>query len=249
MTLLNKQTFVCIDCEATGLDPKKDSIIEVAAIRFTLDETLDTYDSLINPERPIPKDSSEIHNIYDAMVKDKPKIVQELPKILKFIGEGPIVGHSVGFDIELIANAAKAHNIPHHLHTLPVLDTLRLARLYGESPTNSLEALRKHFNIVNEGAHRALSDVIVNIQVFKHLSTKFKTTEQILQRLKSPIALKLMPLGKHKGHPFKELPIEYLRWAQHQNFDDDLMFSIRSELKKRKKGAGFTQASSPFADL
>ena len=50
----------------------------------------------------------------------------------------------------------------------PFIDTLRMARLYGESPINSLERLRQHFNIAAEGAHRAMSDVIVNIEVFKY---------------------------------------------------------------------------------
>jgi len=249
MTLLSKQSFVCIDCEATGLDPKKDRIVEVAAVRFTFDGEQASYETLINPECTIPRESQDIHHISDDMVANAPKIEQVLPEILTFIGQGPIVGHSVGFDIELLANSAERHNIPHHLHTLPVLDTLRLARLYGESPTNSLEALRKHFNIIAEGAYRAMGDVIVNVQVFRYLSSKFKTTEQILERLKSPISLPKMPLGKHKGRPFREIPLQYLQWAQHQNFDQDLIFSIRTELKKRKKGTGFMQSASPFAEL
>ncbi|MCP5509364.1 MAG: DUF3820 family protein [Chlamydiales bacterium] len=249
MTLLKKARFVCVDCEATGLDPKNDRIIEVAGIDFTLDGTIATYESLIDPEIPIPAASTDIHNITDNMITGKPKIADELEGILNFIGQGPLIGHSIGYDIELLANAASRANIPHHLHTIPVIDTLRLARLYGESPSNSLEALRKHFNITAEGAHRAMSDVIVNIQVFKHLVAKFTTLEQILERLKRPILLSKMPLGKHKGRPFNEIPIEYLQWARHQNFDLDLSSSIQNELKKRKKGHGFNQAINPFGDL
>ncbi len=249
MTLLKKARFVCVDCEATGLDPKNDRIIEVAGIDFTFDETRATYESLIDPEIPIPQASTDIHNITDSMIAGKPKIADELQRVLDFIGQGPIIGHSISYDIELIANAANKANIPHHLHTLAFIDTLRLARLYDESPSNSLEALRKHFNIPAEGAHRAMSDVIVNIQVFKHLVTKFTTVEQILERLKRPIVLSKMPLGKHKGRPFSEIPLEYLQWARHQNFDLDLSTSINQELKKRKKGRGFTQASNPFSDL
>ena len=249
MTLLKKARFVCVDCEATGLDPKNDRIVEVAGIDFTFDETSATYESLINPEMPIPKASIDIHNITDQMVEGMPKIEDELKRILDFIGEGPLIGHSIGYDIELLANSASRANIPHHLHTITVIDTLRLARLYGESPSNSLEALRKHFNITAEGAHRAMSDVVVNIQVFKQLVKKFTTVEQILQRLKRPIILSKMPLGKHKGRRFSEIPLEYLQWARHQNFDLDLSASINQELKKRKKGRGFTQASNPFSNL
>jgi DNA polymerase-3 subunit epsilon len=124
-----------------------------------------------------------------------------------------------------------------------------MARLYGESPVNSLEKLREHFNIAAEGAHRAMNDVVVNIEVFKFLSSKFKTTEQLVERLKKPILLKKMPLGKHKGRPFGEIPIEYLLWAANKDFDQDLLFSIKSELKKRKTGNQFRQASNPFSSL
>jgi DNA polymerase-3 subunit epsilon len=109
--------------------------------------------------------------------------------------------------------------------------------------------LRKHFNIEDEGAHRAMNDVIVNVEVFKYLSRHFKTTEQMIERLKSPILLRAMPLGKFKGRPFSEISLEYLLWASHQKFDQDLLFSIKMELKKRKRGSQFGQSTSPFANL
>ena len=124
-----------------------------------------------------------------------------------------------------------------------------MARLYGESPVNSLEKLRQHFNIEAEGAHRAMNDVIVNIEVFKYLSKDYKTTEQLLKILQKPIKLKLMPLGKHKGRRLDEIPIEYLLWAERKDFDQDLLYSIRSELRNRKKGGGFEQSTNPFANL
>jgi DNA polymerase-3 subunit epsilon len=183
------------------------------------------------------------------MVAGKPKIHEIMPAVLKFIDKYIIVGHGINLDISFLVQAAKKNQIPCQLEGHPYLDTLRLARLYGESPTNSLESLRQHFNIQAEGAHRAMSDVIVNIEVFKFLSGNFKTTQELVERLKKPIALKAMPLGKHKGRPFAEIPFEYLSWAANKDFDQDLLFSIRSELKKRKKGNQFGQAANPFASL
>jgi len=249
MGLLKNDTFICLDCESTGLDPEKDKIIEVAAIRFTFSTILDAFESLIDPEQLIPLETTAIHHITNEMVQGKPKIGEVLPTLLKFIGRDIIVGHGIGFDIEIINRAAKRCDIPTTLGSRPTIDTLRLARLYGESPTNSLEVLRQHFNIQPEGAHRAMNDVIVNIEVFKYLSAQFKTTESILERLKKPILLKAMPLGKHKGRPFSEIPIEYLLWAANKNFDMDLTFSLRNEIKRRKKGNQFEQAGNPFFSL
>jgi DNA polymerase-3 subunit epsilon len=246
---IQKDVFICLDCETTGLETETDQIIEVAAVRFTFEEVLDSYETLIDPQVAINPASMEFHHISDDMVKGKPKIHQVLPELIKFVGKQIIVGHGITTDIAFLDTAAKKHSIPCPFSTQAYIDTLRLARLYGESPTNSLERLRQHFNIAEEGAHRAMSDVIVNIEVFKQLSRKFKTTEEMMNRLKSPILLRTMPLGKHKGRVFSDIPVEYLRWMVHQNFDQDLLFSIKTELKKRKQGAHFSQASNPFSEL
>lgn len=249
MGLLSKDTFVCLDLETTGLEPEKDSIIEVAIVRFTFDEILESYETLIDPGCPISEVSMAIHHITDEMVLGKPKIQEVVPHVLKLIGRSIIVGHGIPMDIAFLAAAAKQHKIPTTLPSHPFFDTLRLARLYGESPTNSLKTLGEHFNIESEGAHRAMNDVMVNVEVFKYLATRFNTTEQLVERLKKPIPLKTMPLGKHKGRPFSEIPHEYLLWASNKDFDQDLIFSIRSELKKRRQNPSFGQCASPFADL
>ncbi|MBA2727469.1 MAG: DUF3820 family protein, partial [Parachlamydiaceae bacterium] len=213
MGLLNKQTFICLDCEMTGLDLELDRIIEIAVVKFTFDEILEEYETLIDPECIIPQLTIDIHHITQEMVAGKPTIATVLPKLLEMIGKHIVVGHGVNFDLALIGKAADRAGIPHTLLSNRFFDTLRMARLYGESPTNSLEQLRKHFNIEEEGAHRAMSDVIVNMGVFKYLSKSYKTTDQLFEILSRPVLLKAMPLGKHKGRPMKEIPVEYLRWA------------------------------------
>lgn len=249
MGRLDKEIFVCLDCETTGLDPAEDRIIEVAAAVFTMDIGLEEFESLIDPKRSIPESSIEIHRITPEMIIGKPTIDKVIPTLLKMIGKHIIVGHGIGFDIELIALAADRAGIPHTLRSNRSFDTLRMARLYGESPTNSLEQLRVHFNIPLEGAHRAMNDVIVNREVFKFLAKRYKTTEQLFEILSRPIKLKTMPLGKHKGRLLKEIPLEYLRWAASKDFDQDLLFTIRSEIASRKKGNLFSQAGNPFQEL
>lgn len=249
MSDIEKEVFICIDCESTGLDPKSDSIIEVAVAKFDLHTVFEKYETLIDPERLIPETSIAIHNISQDMVNGKPVIKDVLQDILKLIGRSIIVGHGVGFDVELIATAAEKAGIPCTLRQNRILDTLRMARLYGDSPTNSLEQLRKHFNIELEGAHRAMNDVIVNIEVFKYLAKRFKTVKQLFDVLSRPIALRNMPLGPHKGRKMSDVPLQYLLWAGNKDFDQDLLFSIRSEINRRKKGGLFTQVGNPFADL
>jgi DNA polymerase-3 subunit epsilon len=89
----------------------------------------------------------------------------------------------------------------------------------------------------------------VNIEVFKYLAQPYKTLESLYQVLSKPIEMKTMPLGKHKGRVFKEIPLNYLKWAIHQDFDQDLIHSIKNELKKRNQGNGFNHVGSAFSGL
>lgn len=247
--LLKNAIFICLDCEFTGLDFENDRILELAAIRFSFTESFDSFESLVNPECPISQESFAIHHISEKMIHDKPKIDAILPSFLTFVGEDTIVGHGIEYDLDMIGSSASRANIACNLKKRPFIDTLRLARYYGDSPNNSLESLAKHFNIPNPGSHRALNDVVMNIEVFKHLTKKFKTLEQIYEILSKPIRMKYMPLGKHKGRPFSEIPLQYLQWAAHMKFDQDLLYSIRLELKNRKMGGSFKHATNPFSDL
>jgi len=249
MVLLKETTFVCLDCEFTGLDFDKDRIVELAATRFTLSSTLDSIDLLVNPGCPITPEAYAIHHISSEMVASKPFIESVLPAFLSFVGNEIIIGHTIGNDLDMLEKAAQRAAIPYSLKSKRSIDTLRLARLYGDSPNNSLESLATHFNVSNPGSHRALNDVMMNIEVFKHLIRKYKTLDQIFEVLSSPIKMKYMPLGKHKGRLFNEIPLQYLQWAAHMDFDQDLLFTIRLELSKRKKGENFGQATNPFANL
>jgi DNA polymerase-3 subunit epsilon len=246
---LKNETFVCIDCETTGLDASNDRIIEVAAASFTSGGIQEQFDSLIDPTIPIPEETIKIHNITPDMVAGKPTIDKVLPDILRIIGKKTIVGHGIDFDVEILVKAAERCGIPTTIQNNKRIDTLRMARHYGESPTNSLQQLRNHFNIAEEGAHRALNDVVVNIEVFNNLSREFHTVEDLMAMLSRPIALKIMPLGKYKGRPLRDIPLDYLQYMARMDFDQDLMYTIRSEIKRRKSGQSFSQAVNPFSDL
>lgn len=249
MGKLSDEVFVCLDCETTGLDVNKDRIIEVAVVTFSLEKEFERFESLIDPQRTIPEDSIAIHHITKEMVSGQPKIEEVLPEIFAQIGDRIIVGHGIKFDIDLLCEAAKRAGIRQTIDKNLFIDTLRLARKYGDSPVNSLDRLRQHFNIASEGAHRAMSDVIVNIDVFRQLAKSYRTTNDMFDLLSKPILMKTMPLGEYKGRLMRDIPLDYLMRMAKRNYDQDLIFSIRSEIKRRKSGNVFQQATNPFSDL
>jgi len=249
MGQVSKDTFICLDCESTGLNVEQDRIIEIALVKFTFEKKIiESFETLINPECIIPEEAKAIHNISYSMVENKPLIQEILPQIFNMLDSYPIVGHGISFDINLIKHEAKRTKVPCNLKNT-LIDTLRLARLYGNSPINSLEKLREHFHIEQTKAHRAMNDVLVNIEVFKKLAQSFNTTEDLVARLKRPILLNTMPLGKYKGQKFSNIPIEYLLWAANMHFDEDLLFSINTEIKNREKTKNFERSVNPFSVL
>lgn len=74
MGLINKDIFVCLDCESTGLDPQKDRIIELAICKFTFDTIIESCTDLIDPTISIPQETIAVHHITDDMVMGKPTI-------------------------------------------------------------------------------------------------------------------------------------------------------------------------------
>ena len=95
--------FVVVDVETTGTDPKMADLVEVAAVRVKGGKITDRWSTLVNPGRPIV--GNQMHGITDKDVKGAPSPAEAARKALEFVGDAPIVGHSVGFDIAFLEEA------------------------------------------------------------------------------------------------------------------------------------------------
>ena len=93
---------IVLDVETTGLDYKKERIIEFAAVRLENGVIKDSYETMINPQQHIRKSSMAVHGITEEMVADKPTEEEVLPTILEFIGDYPIVAHNAIFDYNFL---------------------------------------------------------------------------------------------------------------------------------------------------
>ena len=95
--------FVVVDVETTGTDPKMADLVEVAAVRVKGGKITDRWSTFVNPGRPIV--GNQMHGITDKDVKGAPTPAEAARKPLDFVGDAPIVGHSVGFDIGFLEEA------------------------------------------------------------------------------------------------------------------------------------------------
>lgn len=163
-------TFTILDIETTGFSPKHgDKIVEIALISVDMaGNILDTYESLINPDRDVT--ASHIHGITAEMVRDAPKIEDVMDEILVRINNKTIVGHNVDFDLRFIN-----HEIQKKLHldlNLKGLCTLQLSRLVVPGvPTRKLDILCNYFGIENSASHSAYGDCYSTMQLFIFLKS------------------------------------------------------------------------------
>src|SRR5262249_2604970 len=95
--------FVVVDVETTGTDPKLADLVEVAAVRVKGGKVTDRWSTLVDPGRPIV--GHQMHGLTDADVKGAPSAADAARQALAFVGDAPIVGHSVGFDIGFLEEA------------------------------------------------------------------------------------------------------------------------------------------------
>ncbi len=146
--------FVIVDVETTGTDPKMADLVEIAAVKVKAGAITDRWSTLVNAGRPIV--GNQMHGITDADVAKAPVPAEAARQALAFIGDAPIVGHSVGFDLAFL-EAALADGT--HFEQGRYLDTLTIAREgYPDLENYKLPTLSNFFGIELSQAHRALPD-------------------------------------------------------------------------------------------
>ena len=157
--------YCILDIETTGLSFRTEKITEFGIMKYKNGEVIDSFESFVNPEKPIPKEVVDITNITDEMVKDAPTIKEIMPKVLEFIGDSVLVAHNADFDIGFIKYNCKQLGL--ELNNT-YIDTLRLAKdLFPGYKKYKLGIIADNLGIKVEVAHRALDDVDTLVKVFQ----------------------------------------------------------------------------------
>jgi ATP-dependent DNA helicase DinG len=156
--------IVALDIETTGLNPQTDAVIEIGAVRFNGQRVIGEWNSLINPGKPIPAFITQLTGITNEMIRNEPGFAEIQPGLIDFIGQAPILGHNVRFDLSFLQrNGLFSDN--------EVLDTYELASVILPSATRyNLGALKDALRIPNLGWHRALVDAQTTRHVFLRLA-------------------------------------------------------------------------------
>jgi DNA polymerase-3 subunit epsilon len=166
-TDLRDLTFVIFDSETTGLDPQKDDVVQLGAVRVVNGKVVasEVFDTLVNPGRAIPPGSTKVHRISDEMVADAPEFSTVCRAFHTFVGDAVLVAHNAPFDMAFLHRQAEASGVR---FDNPVLDTVHLSAIvYGGSAEHTLDAIseRLGFEIASDHRHTALGDALATAEV------------------------------------------------------------------------------------
>jgi len=158
--------IVALDIETTGLDSLRDAIIEIGAVKYDGSQITGKWQSLINPQRMIPAPITQLTGITNEMVRDAPPIKAVIQEFADFVGDLPVVGHNVNFDLGFL-------KVQHAFDRNPVNDTFEIAAvLLPSAPRYSLSALVDTLQVSNLQPHRAQEDAEATMAVFTRLFEK-----------------------------------------------------------------------------
>lgn len=151
-----QQPYVVVDIETTGGKSDHHRITEIGMVKMVNGERIDSWQSLINPQRHIPRFITQLTGIDDSMVRDAPLFSEVAQQLLSFLQDSVFVAHNVAFDYGFIKR--EFERIDHNFR-MPKLCTVREMRKAKPGLRSySLANLTEHFDIKMTQHHRALSD-------------------------------------------------------------------------------------------
>jgi len=153
------QTYISLDLETTGLNPDADEIIEIGAVKFQGAEVVDTFHSLVNPQRILPYRIQLLCGIAQAELDAAPPFSDISSALVSFLDNDPIVGHNIAFDIGFLAR--KGINLTNATYDTHELATILLFQL----SDYSLASVTKHLGLAAP-QHRAMPDAVATKELF-----------------------------------------------------------------------------------
>ncbi len=233
--------LVFFDLETTGVDVKKDRIVELSVIKVMPDGTKETKTKIINPGIPIPKESSDIHGITDDKVKDEPTFEKYAKSLNQFLEGCDLGGYNiVQFDVPLLKNEFARVGINFSLENRRFIDSFKI---FCEKFPRTLTGAYRYYceKELGEDAHGAEADTLASLEVFEKQMEQYEELNDFdeIHKLSTKRNEKwidetgkfhwsgntaIMGFGKHRGKELKVIAMQepgFLKWVMKNDFPDD----------------------------
>lgn len=168
--LIRGHRYVVVDVETTGGSPwTGHRVTEIAAVVVEDGEVREVYETLVNPQRPIPPIITQLTGISWAMVRDAPTFGQVAPRVREVLADRVFVAHNVPFDWKFVSAELERCGDPCDEGGRR-LCTVRLARrLLPHLPRRSLDHVAHWYGVDIAARHRAAGDAVATAHVLLRL--------------------------------------------------------------------------------
>ncbi len=173
---MSQNLYAIIDIETTGMLAARERITEIAIVLHDGQKVIETYESLINPERSIPYNITQVTGINDKMVADAPKFYEIAKKIVQMTEGAIFVAHNVRFDYSFVQEEFRRLGFT---YVRKQLCTVKMSRkAFPELRSYSLGNLIQHFKIKVNDRHRAMADARATAELFEKILAKEGSHEE-----------------------------------------------------------------------
>jgi signal-transduction protein with cAMP-binding, CBS, and nucleotidyltransferase domain/DNA polymerase III epsilon subunit-like protein len=177
-TVLSALPVIVLDVETTGLDVRRDRIVQVGAVAMLGQRILDEprLDQLIDPGVPIPASATRIHGLTDIDVAGAPRFADFAQTLRELVSGHVVVGHNIGFDLAVLRHEAARAGV--RWHDPPALDVGQLVgALEPALPDLGLETVASLLGVTIDGRHRALGDALATARAFSNLLPRLREAD------------------------------------------------------------------------
>ena len=156
--------MIILDLETTGFNPKRDKIIEVAALKLKAGKIEDQFSSLINPSKPISTSISRLTGLTQADLKAAPSFQEIETKLFRFMRGHRIYGYNVAFDKRFLVKSSKRFNC------FIFKDYLKFVKKRRPNYTDyKMKSVAQKLGIRINHSHRAVDDVNTLWEIMRRL--------------------------------------------------------------------------------
>lgn len=237
MNLKLHKSLCIFDLETTGTDVSKDRIVEICILKINPDASRESKTWLVNPEMPIPLKASEVHNIYDEDVADKPTLKDIAPQIMQMLSGSDLGGfNSNRFDVPLLAEELLRVGIDFDLSKMKLIDAQVI--YHKMEPRNLSAAYQFYCGKTLENAHSAEADTLATFEIIDAQVAKYEELPNEINALSefsyhnkfADLAgnivydnegVEIFNFGKYKGQRVVDVfkkDIGYFGWIQNADF-------------------------------
>ena len=256
MNLSLTRPLAIFDLETTGLNITKDRIVEIAIIKVHPNGNEEYFNKRINPDMPIPEETSLIHGIYDKDIENEPKFSEIADELVTFIGDADLAGYNSNkFDIPVLSEELLRVGNTFDVSNRKFVD---VQNIFHKMEQRTLAAAYKFYcNKEIENAQNALADTTATWEVLKAQIEKYESLEKNINSLSDfskagnynlldfagRLAINddgeaIYNFGKNKGKTVKEIAISepgYYGWMLNADFPLYTKQCLKKEMEKIKK--------------